>query len=446
MSITKRGSILAFVVGLAATLPSLAWATNGYFSHGVSVKEKGLVGAATAYSQDTLAAGTNPAGMVWHGNRWDVGASWFSPRREYTATGFNAPPAFGAFPGSGGSGDTVESEMENFIIPQFGWNKMLDDKSSFGLSVFGRGGMNTTWKAKDTFTGAGVFGAGDAGVDLAQLFIMPTYARKYSDNGAWGVSAILAYQSFKAKGIRSFAGISNDPANLTNNGDDTSIGYGLAVGWQGKVAKNITLGASYHSEVFMDEFDDYAGLFAEQGSFNIPSQWNLGLAWDVTPKSKLVFDVQRINYSDVPSVNNPSLSTLFSGGCALVGGVGNSTCLGGDDGVGFGWDDMTVYKIGYEWSTSDKWTWRVGYSFGDQPIDEDQDALFNILAPGVVEQHITFGFTRKLSEKSELSFAGMFAPETCIDGPADPINAPGGQQIELCMDQLELAVAYGRKF
>ena len=162
MSITKRGSILAFVVGLAATLPSLAWATNGYFSHGVSIKEKGLVGAATAYSQDTLAAGTNPAGMVWHGNRWDVGASWFSPRREYTATGFNnpfAPPngQFGANFGSGGSGDTVNSEMEDFIIPQFGWNKMLDDKSSFGLSVFGRGGMNTTWKAKDTFGGLGVF-------------------------------------------------------------------------------------------------------------------------------------------------------------------------------------------------------------------------------------------------------------------------------------------------
>ena len=235
-----------------------------------------------------------------------------------------APPngQFGANFGSGGSGDTVNSEMENFIIPQFGWNKMLDDKSSFGLSVFGRGGMNTTWKAKDTFGGLGVFPVptspgppptfapgGDAGVDLAQLFIMPTYARKYSDKGSWGVSAILAYQSFKAKGLTAYRPFSNDPANLTNNGDDTSIGYGLAVGWQGQVAKNITLGASYQSEVFMDEFDDYAGLFAEQGDFNIPSQWNLGLAWDVTPKSKLVFDVQRINYSDVPAVNNPSLST-----------------------------------------------------------------------------------------------------------------------------------------
>jgi long-chain fatty acid transport protein len=450
MTNEKYKLLLVLAIGISFTAPAAVLATNGYFSHGVSIKEKGLVGAGVAYSQDTLAAGTNPAGMVFQGNRWDAGATWFSPMREYTATGFNAPPALGAFPGSGGSGDTVNSEMEDFIIPQLGWNKMLNDKSSFGISVFGRGGMNTTWKAKDTFTGAGVFGGGDAGVDLAQLFIMPTYARKYAENGSWGVSAIIAYQTFKAKGLINFRPFSSDPANLTNNDDDTSTGFGVAIGWQGKVADTLTLGASYHSEVKMDEFDDYAGLFAEKGDFDIPSQWNIGLAWNVTPKSVLVFDVQRINYTDVPSVSNPSLSTLFSGGCAIGMGPGGSgvgpTCLGGSGGAGFGWDDMTVYKLGYEWSRGQNWTWRVGYSVGDQPIDAKSDALFNILAPGVMEQHITFGFTRKLGNKGEVNFAAMYAPEKCIDGPADPVNAPGGQQIELCMHQFELAAAYGRRF
>ena len=45
-------------------LPATAWATNGYFSHGSSVAEKGLAGAGVAYSQDTLAASNNPAGMA----------------------------------------------------------------------------------------------------------------------------------------------------------------------------------------------------------------------------------------------------------------------------------------------------------------------------------------------------------------------------------------------
>jgi long-chain fatty acid transport protein len=451
MAGSKRGLVLAFAIGLAATLPATALATNGYFSHGVSIKEKALAGAGTAYSQDTLAAGTNPAGMVWQGNRWDVGMSWFHPEREYTASTVPAgpPPPFTAFPGSGGAGDTVDSESTDFFIPQFGWNKMLNEKSSIGISVFGRGGMNTDWKASDTFGGAGVYGAGDAGVNLAQLFIMPTYALKYSDKGSFGVSPIIAYQQFEAKGISSFAPISNDPSNLSNNGTDSSIGYGVALGWQGKVAKTVSLGASYQSKVYMQPFDKYQGLFAEQGDFDIPSQWDLGLAWDATAKSKLVFDIQQINYSDVAAVHNPSISSIYSvpvPSPSTCFGGDTSKCLGGDNGAGFGWDDMTVYKIGYQWSTGQNWTWRVGYSYGQQPINASQDSLFNILAPGVVEQHFTFGFTRKYGKSGEFNFASMYAPQKCISGPADPVGAPSGQQIENCMNQYELSLAYGKKF
>ncbi|MEH6611362.1 MAG: hypothetical protein V7696_18465 [Halioglobus sp.] len=30
------------------------------------------------------------------------------------------------------------------------------------------------------------------------------------------------------------------------------------------------------------------------------------------------------------------------------GGSDTSVCLGGDNGIGFGWDDMTVVKVGVE--------------------------------------------------------------------------------------------------
>ena len=51
----------------ALAFPATVWATNGYFTHGSSIAEKGLAGAGVAYSQDTLAAANNPAGMVWQG-------------------------------------------------------------------------------------------------------------------------------------------------------------------------------------------------------------------------------------------------------------------------------------------------------------------------------------------------------------------------------------------
>ncbi len=87
-------SLLAVAVSSMLVAP-LAEATNGYFAHGYSTKEKGLAGAGTAYSHDSLAAATNPAGMAFVGERMDIGLAMFSPSsRGYNVTG-TAPPVAG---------------------------------------------------------------------------------------------------------------------------------------------------------------------------------------------------------------------------------------------------------------------------------------------------------------------------------------------------------------
>jgi long-chain fatty acid transport protein len=196
----------------------------------------------------------------------------------------------------------------------------------------------------------------------------------------------------------------------------------------------------------MDEFDKYAGLFAEQGGFDIPETWTLGLAWEITKGRTLVFDIQQINYSGVASVGNP-IKPLTDGSCIPAPPTGPGTgagCLGGSAGAGFGWQDMTVYKLGYEWDSSDDWTWRVGYSITDQPIP-DSEMLFGIIAPGVVEDHITFGFTRNFSNNNDFNFALMYAPNVSVSGP-NVFEAPGAQTIEIEMDQYELAFSYSKSF
>lgn len=431
-----RTRVLQFQLILLALLPATGWATNGYYSHGTSVAEKGMAGAGVAYSQDALSAATNPAGMVWQGERLDIGAALFAPMRNYTVTGNpSPPPAFGLAPG------TVDSENESFIIPQYGQNWMLDEESSIGVSVYGNGGMNTEYK---TGSGPGTFGAGKAGVDLSQLFIATTYARKFSDSASWGVSGIIAYQKFKATGVGSFAGFSLDPANMSNKGSDTSTGFGIRLGIQGEVSPGVTLGASFQPKIGMSEFDSYAGLFAENGDFDIPSTLTVGLAWNISKSRVFLVDVQQINYSDVASVSN-ALSQLTNGSCAPNppgGPAAGNGCLGGSSGAGFGWEDMTVIKLGYEWSNDDVWTWRLGFSQADQPIPSSE-VLFNILAPGVIEQHLTFGFTRALDSKSDFNFALMIAPSSSVSGPNafDP-----AQTIELEMDQYEIAASYSKRF
>ena len=330
-------------------------------------------------------------------------------------------PAFELQPGS------YESDNDFFLIPHLGRNWMIDSESSIGVSVYGNGGMNTEYPA-----GAapdGVFYGGVTGINLEQLFINTTYSRKINNKSSWGASLIAVYQTFEAKGLAAFGPFSADDTKLTNNGKDTSTGFGAKFGWQGEVTKGLTLAASYQTEMDMSNFDKYAGLFAEQGDFDIPATWTLGLAWNATPKSTLTFDIQQIMYSDIASISN-SISLIAPGN------------LGSSDGAGFGWDDMTIYKLGYQWETSADWTWRAGISHGDQPVSE---TLFNILAPAVMETHITGGFTMKTGADSEFSLAAMYAPNSSVTA-ANPLAGATGQDITIEMTQYEVEASWAWKF
>ncbi|MEJ2397351.1 MAG: hypothetical protein P8Z67_03650, partial [Gammaproteobacteria bacterium] len=119
--------------------------------------------------------------------------------------------------------------------------------------------------------------------------------------------------------------------------------------------------------------------------------------------------------------------------------------LGGSSGPGFGWQDITVYKLGYQWATSPAWTWRVGYSHCDQPIP-NSEVLFNILAPGVVEDEITFGFTNKLDKTSEWSYRMMYAASNTVTGPNAFTQAPAAQTIAIKMYEFQLEATYSWKF
>ena len=99
---------------------------------------------------------------------------------------------------------------------------------------------------------------------------------------------------------------------------------------------------------------------------------------------------------------------------------------------------MDVYKFGLEYRYSDDMVIRGGYSVTDQPIPNTQ-VLFNMLAPGVMEQHFTVGITRTMASGSELSISFMYAPSKSVTGANtfDPT-----QTIELEMSQFELEIGY----
>ena len=119
----------------------------------------------------------------------------------------------------------------------------------------------------------------------------------------------------------------------------------------------------------------------------------------------------------------------------------SNSCLGGDNGIGFGWKDMTTVKFGMQWDAGNDWVWRAGYSHGNQPIPESE-VFFNILAPGVMEDHITIGFTKKFDGgKQEINFGAMVAPTNSVKG-----TILSGQTVELEMTQYQLELGWSKLF
>jgi len=412
--------ILLAAATAAALAPCAALATTGYFAHGYGIKAKSMGGVGIALPQDALAAASNPAGIAWVGDRIDVGADWFTPDRGATIVGS----------GAGANGTYDGNDTASFLIPEFGYNRVINPNLTFGVAVYGNGGMNTDYKT-NPFAAFG--GTGNAGVDLIQLFVAPTLAWK-SGNHSFGASLNMAYQRFKAEGIQGFAGFSASSGNVSNNGYDNSTGFGVRVGWTGQVSPGVTLGATYQTKTKMSKFDKYSGLFAEQGGFDIPENFGAGVAFKATPKLTIAADVVRINYGDVASVGNTA-DCLFVGACQL----------GASNGPGFGWQNTTVYKIGFAYDLKPDMTLRGGYVTLKQPIPASQTFL-NILAPGVVQDHLTLGLTMALSSASELSFMYMHAFEKKVDGSGSIPAGFGGGEANLRMSQDSLGVAYGWKY
>lgn len=409
----KHKLTASLLVASGLVVPLAAHATNGYFSHGYGMKDIGMAGVGIALPQDSLAAATNPAGMVMVGDRADIGLDIFKPNRSATVTG-NAAGLNGAYDGNGKS---------NFLVPDIGYNKMIQPNMSVGVSVYGNGGMNTDYQTNPWAAWGGV---GHAGVNLEQLFIAPTWAMKVSPTNAIGVSLNLVRQTFEAYGLQPFAMMSSNAAALTNNGKDTSTGVGIKLGWTGEITPMVTLGVTYQPKTKMGKFSKYAGLFAEQGGFDIPATYGAGVAVKASADMTIAFDVQQIQYSGVASIAN----TNNQGGP-----------LGANNGAGFGWKDMTVFKLGFSQKLGDTIV-RGGISHNNQQIAASQ-TFFNILAPGIVQDHLTLGATFMLANKSEVTVGYMHAFKKTLNGSGSIAPAQGGGEANLTMSEDSLGVSFG---
>lgn len=412
-----------YAAAMLAGLSLSAQATNGYFAHGYGIQAEGIAGVGIALPQDALAAATNPAGTGLVGSRLDVGLNYFEPSRRARIEGNNLGP-FGSL-----DGDYSGDGKRHFFIPEFGYTRVFSPTISLGVAVYGNGGMNTRYD-QNPFSALGA--QGRAGVNLEQLFISPSIAWRATPDHVFGVALNLAWQRFSTEGLGPFTSASTSPGDVTNRGTDTSSGVGVRLGWIGQVAPGLQLGATWSSKI-SGRFDKYKGLFADEGSFDIPASYGIGLSWQAARDWTVGLDYQVIEYSGVDSIANP-LSRLLEG-----------QALGSAQGPGFGWKDVRVLKLGVIHRLNQDWTLRAGYSHASQPVPGNQTFL-NILAPGVVRDHLTVGFTRKIDQHTQWSgFYGHAFAKTVTGNGSIPANFGGGEA-DVRLKENILGVAYGWSF
>lgn len=460
---------LALGLALGATAPTFA--VNGYFLIGYGAKARGMGGAGVAYAQDALAAAANPAGMAdieMDTMRIDVGGEFFIPKRGFVN---DSSTLESGFPGSS---DPVEhrSGSNVFLIPSMGGAYKFNRNLTVGMAVIGNGANtryhqdvpgiptcidgNTTGGVGSTAFNFNCLGGPNVGVSLIQMQMLPGAAYKINKNHTVGLAMTLAVQQFRAYGLQAFRqdGLGYaDGDDLTNRGNDYGYGAGVRLGWLSKFFDNrLSIGANYASRTYMTKFDKYRDLFAEQGGFDIPEHYALGVAIKATKKLTIAADFQRINYQDIKSIGNPGPDAsdpfnFFPSGCQALPDGSNTCLLGRDDGMGFGWENQNIYKIGVNYDYDSKWSFRLGYNYAESPIQEDQ-VLFNFLAPAVNEHHATLGMSYRPSRNIEWSMNYMHAFKNTIKGPTAlgptaglPVNGENAA-IDMVIDSLGVSFAY----
>ena len=437
-----------------------AYATNGPMMPGFGNRATGMGGVGIAYGRDALSQAANPANIVNTGMRGDIGMAVFNAERHAcTGTGTGeikttTIPGVGTFYPmwfqSLGFDGCSESDNKYYLMPEMGMTMPLTDRLHVGIAFVPYGGGGTSYPYNFFSWETPTFNAPapdkKLGVDLMILQAPVTVAYKVNDNHAVGASLAFAASRFRAFGLDAFVEfddtsgsgvttITSDPDHITNNGHDYAYGAGIKLGYLGEFLDDrLTLGVVYNSRTYMTKFDKYRGLFAEQGDFDLPESYGVGLAIKPVKNLVIALDVLRVNFSEIAALGNRGPGTFPGTTSAtnlegLPSHLDPSKELGNDDGMGFGFRDQTIYKFGVQYGVNRRLQVRAGYNYGRNPIPDDQ-LTFATLAPANTERHYSVGFTYRASEELEITGAYMYAASNPQKSPLQQ-NIVGAATIDM---------------
>jgi len=101
--------------------------------------------------------------------------------------------------------------------------------------------------------------------------------------------------------------------------------------------------------------------------------------------------------------------------------TGFNTQTGAVEGVG--WQSIWVLATGVQFQFSDRFLFRTGYGFNENPI-RDSDTFFNLGSPLITQHQANIGFSYRLKEGLATSLAYHHAFKNDIQGPYQSPSGP----------------------
>jgi long-chain fatty acid transport protein len=87
-------------------------------------------------------------------------------------------------------------------------------------------------------------------------------------------------------------------------------------------------------------------------------------------------------------------------------------------------------------------TLRAGYSHNTDPI-RSANVMLNILAPGVVVDHVSAGASYALNKNSSIDFAAVYAPQNSVSGLEPGVS---DSDIKIHLSEFEATLGWTYKF
>jgi long-chain fatty acid transport protein len=406
------------IVALTAAflaVPEQGHALNGQNDIGYGVKSKGMGGVGIALPHDSLAAASNPAGMVYVADRWDIGL------------GYVFQDASATFLPIEGATSTYTSK-QGIWLPELGVAYMFCPCQVVGVSIFVNGAISTRYNAP-VFDWAGVVAPRNLSLEYYQLAIAPSWSWRINSVNSVGVAVNLYAVSFKLNGAGALTSNSSFPDDLTDRGKDYDAGISFRLGWLGNICDKVMVGFSFQTKTWIGKIKDYQGFLPDSGNVDLPGNIGVGITWNALPCLILSGEWVQLLWTGTDFFGNSSL-------------IGVTRPFGSTDGPGLSWNQQSVFKVGAAYKVMRCLTLRVGYNFGQNPIGPT-DTFMNVPTAATIEHHVTTGATYSFG-CSEVSFYYWYGFANTVRGQSpDGVRA---NVYDLRNRQQSVGVAYGCAF